>query len=167
MTATAVRTRSLVKTFGRFGSPTWAVDALSLSVPAASIYGLLRRNSAGKTTTIRMLMWLVRPTSGFVEVLGLNLGYERERVAMLRQVGYVPEDKALLGMSTRQLFELNRAFYPETWSDDPARKAVDRLELPLDTTFIKLSLGNKTKAARRCHRPALTVADSRRADHWP
>jgi ABC-2 type transport system ATP-binding protein len=66
---------------------------------------------------------------------------------MLRQVGYVPEDKALVGMTARRLFELNRAFYPDTWSDDLARKAVDRLELPLDTTFIKLSLGNKTKAA--------------------
>jgi ABC-2 type transport system ATP-binding protein len=147
MSATAVRTQSLVKTFGGFGSPTRAVDGLSLTVPDGSIYGLLGRNSAGKTTTIRMLMGLARPTSGTVEVLGLNPGNERERVAMLRQVGYVPEDKALVGMTARRLFELNRAFYPDTWSDDLARKAVDRLELPLDTTFIKLSLGNKTKAA--------------------
>jgi ABC-2 type transport system ATP-binding protein len=147
MTAFAIKTHSLVKTFSSVRSITRAIDGLSLSVPEGSIYGLLGRNSAGKTTTIRMLMGLARPTSGSAEVLGLNPAREPERVAMLRQVGYVPEDKTLLSMTARKLLELNRAFYPQTWSDALARRAVERLELPLDTPFLKLSMGNKTKSA--------------------
>jgi ABC-2 type transport system ATP-binding protein len=147
MTAFALQTHALVKSFGRGRARVDAVNQLSLSVPDGSIYGLLGRNSAGKTTTIRMLMGLARADSGSVEMLGMNPARERERVAMLRQVGYVPEDKTLLSWSARKLFELNRTFYPDTWSDDLARKVVSRLELPLDTTFVKLSMGNKTKSA--------------------
>jgi ABC-2 type transport system ATP-binding protein len=147
MNATAVETHSLTKVFAGIRGATRAVDGLSLSVPEGAIYGLLGRNSAGKTTTIRMLMGLARPTSGSSRIFGLDPMRERERVAMLSQVGYVPEDKTLLGLTARKLFELNRCFYPETWSDDLARKAVDRLELPIDTPFLKLSMGNKTKSA--------------------
>jgi ABC-2 type transport system ATP-binding protein len=147
MTAFALQTHALVKSFAGWKSRTYAVNDLSLSVPDGSIYGLLGRNSAGKTTTIRMLMGLARPDSGSVEVLGLNPARESARVAMLRQVGFVPEDKTLLALTARKLFELNRAFYPDTWSDELARKAASRLELPLDTNFLKLSMGNKTKSA--------------------
>jgi len=147
MNALAIETHSLTKVFSGIRGATRAVDGLSISVPEGSIYGLLGRNSAGKTTTIRMLMGLARPTSGSSRIFGLDPTSERERVAMLRLVGYVPEDKTLLGLTARKLFELNRCFYPETWSDDLARKAVERLELPIDTPFLKLSMGNKTKSA--------------------
>jgi ABC-2 type transport system ATP-binding protein len=146
----AIRTESLVKTYGFGRKATRAVDGLSLNVPEGSIYGLLGRNSSGKTTTIRMAMGLARPTSGSIEVLGLNPWPDPSRVEMLRQVAFVPEDKANIGLTVRKLLALNRSFYPDTWSDDLARKVVDRLELPLDTPFIKLSLGNKTKSALAC-----------------
>jgi ABC-2 type transport system ATP-binding protein len=146
----AIRTENLVKTYGLGRKAIHAVDGLALNVPEGSIYGLLGRNSSGKTTTIRMAMGLARPTSGSIEVLGLNPSRDPERVAMLRQVAFVSEDKASLGLKTRDLLQLNRSFYPDTWSDDLARKVVDRLELPLDTPFIRLSLGNKTKASLAC-----------------
>jgi ABC-2 type transport system ATP-binding protein len=72
MTALAIKTHSLAKTFTSTHSSIRAVDGLSLSVPEGSMYGLLGRNSSGKTTTIRTLMGLARPTSGSAEVLGLN-----------------------------------------------------------------------------------------------
>jgi ABC-type multidrug transport system ATPase subunit len=147
MTAFAIQTRSLVKTYGIGNKKIRAVDGLNLNVPEGSIYGLLGRNSSGKTTTIRLAVGLARPTSGDIRVFGLDPRHDPDRVDMLAQVGYVPEDKALLGLTPRKLLELNRSFYPATWSDALARKVVDRLELPLDTTFLKLSLGNKTKAA--------------------
>ncbi|MGA2218761.1 MAG: ABC transporter ATP-binding protein [Terracidiphilus sp.] len=147
MNTPAIQTHSLTKIFTGIRGATRAVDGLSISVPEGSIYGLLGRNSAGKTTTIRMLMGLARPTSGSSRIFGLDPTRERERVAMMSLVGYVPEDKTLLGLTARTLFELNRCFYPETWSDDLARKAVERLELPIDTPFLKLSMGNKTKSA--------------------
>jgi ABC-2 type transport system ATP-binding protein len=147
MTAFAIHTRSLVKTFGLGRKQIRAVDGLSLNVPEGSVYGLLGRNSAGKTTTIRMAMGLARPTSGTIDVFGLNPTRDPERVRVLRQVGYVPEDKMLASLSPRKLLELNRSFYPDTWSDDMARKVVKRLGLPLDTSYMKLSLGDKTKSA--------------------
>jgi ABC-2 type transport system ATP-binding protein len=147
MTALAIQTHSLVKTFGLGRKQIRAVDGLSLNVPEGSVYGLLGRNSAGKTTTIRMAMGLARPTSGIIDVFGLNPTRDPERVSVLRQVGYVPEDKMLASLSPRKLLELNRSFYPGTWSDDLARKVVKRLELPLDTPYMKLSLGDKTKSA--------------------
>jgi ABC-type multidrug transport system ATPase subunit len=130
MNALAIETHSLTKVFSGIRGATRAVDGLSISVPEGAIYGLLGRNSAGKTTTIRMLMGLARPTSGSSRVFGLDPIRERERVAMLRLVGYVPEDKTLLGLTARQLFELNRCFYPETWSDDLARKPLSASSSP-------------------------------------
>jgi ABC-type multidrug transport system ATPase subunit len=147
MTAFAIQTHSLVKTFGLGRKQIRAVDGLSLNVPEGSVYGLLGRNSAGKTTTIRMAMGLARPISGTIKVFGLNPARDPERVSVLRQVGYVPEDKILVSLSPRKLLELNRSFYPGTWSDDLARKVVKRLELPLDRPYMKLSLGDKTKSA--------------------
>jgi ABC-2 type transport system ATP-binding protein len=159
MTAFAIQTRSLVKTYTVGAEEVHALDGLSLNVPEGSIYGLLGRNSAGKTTTIRMAMGLARPSSGTIEVFGLNPARDPERVTVLEQVGYVPEDKEVAG-TPRALLTLNRAFYPGTWSDDLARKVVDRLELPLDR--LNLSLGNKTKillAAAIAQRSRLLILD--------
>ena len=148
MTTFALQTNSLVKTYGLGRKQIRAVDGLSLNVPEGSIYGLLGRNSAGKTTTIRMAMGLARPTSGSIEVFGLNPAKDPERISVLRQVGYVPEDKALVStLTARKLLQLNRSFYSDTWSDAFARRLCERLELPLDTLYAKLSLGNKTKSA--------------------
>ena len=146
MIDSVIRTENLVKTYSKLQ----AVNGLNLNVPEGSIYGLLGRNSSGKTTTIRMAMGLARPTKGTIRVFGLDPAKDPERVKVLSQVGYVPEDKAILGLTMRRLLSLNRSFYPDTWSDEIARKVVDRLELDLDQPMIKLSLGNKTKASLAC-----------------
>lgn len=143
----AIQAHDLHKTYGLGPRRTHAVRGLSLNVPEGSIYGLLGRNSAGKSTTIRMAMGLAHPSSGNIRVFGLNPARDPERVQVLQQVGYVPEDKQNIGLTTRKLLDFNRAYYPETWSDDLARKVVKRLELPLDTAFLRLSLGNKTKSS--------------------
>jgi ABC-2 type transport system ATP-binding protein len=148
----ALETNDLVKIYHNginpFGQKTNAVDGLTLRVPEGSIYGLLGRNSAGKTSTIRMAMGLARPSSGTIRVFGLDPARDPERVTVLKQVGYVPEEKTLVAsLTVRSMLQLNRAFYPATWSDDLARKLCQRLELPLDLAFIRASLGNKTKTA--------------------
>jgi lantibiotic transport system ATP-binding protein len=69
MGSDAIRTTGLTK---RFGSHT-AVDAIDLAVPTGSVYGFLGPNGSGKTTTIRMLLGLVTPTGGEVELLGRSV----------------------------------------------------------------------------------------------
>lgn len=62
-----IRTRGLTK---RYRGGQLAVDGLDLTVPGGSVFGFLGPNGSGKTTTIRMLMGLIDPTSGTAEVLG-------------------------------------------------------------------------------------------------
>lgn len=66
-----------------------AVDALSFSVNEGDVYGFLGQNGAGKSTTIRMLLTLIQPTSGNIELFGLNL-YEH-RKAILSSIGAIIE----------------------------------------------------------------------------
>ena len=70
-----------------------AVEGLSLEVPEGAVYGLLGENGAGKTTTLQMLLGLLAPDGGRVEVLGLNPA--RRGLEVRRKVGYVPEVPAL------------------------------------------------------------------------
>ena len=62
----AIETRELTRTFGS----TRAVDRIALAVPRGTVYGFLGPNGAGKTTTIRMLLGLLRPTTGAIHVNG-------------------------------------------------------------------------------------------------
>ncbi len=66
-----------------------AVDDLSFSVNEGDIYGFLGQNGAGKSTTIRMLLTLVEPTAGQINIFGLNLKTHRKQI--LRQVGAIIE----------------------------------------------------------------------------
>ena len=77
----------------RFGDKV-AVDDLSLSLEQGAFLGLLGRNGAGKSTTLKMVTGLLRPSGGGIRVLGLEL--EREPIAVKRQIGVMPEDMALL-----------------------------------------------------------------------
>jgi ABC-type multidrug transport system ATPase subunit len=66
-----------------------AVDNLSFTVEAGQVYGFLGQNGAGKSTTIRMLLTLITPTSGEIELFGMNLSKHRKEI--LRQVGAIIE----------------------------------------------------------------------------
>ncbi len=80
-----IEVRNLVKAFGDL----LAVDDLSFTVYEGDVYGFLGQNGAGKSTTIRMLLSLIRPDSGNISLLGKSLLTERH--AILRQVGAVIE----------------------------------------------------------------------------
>jgi ABC-type multidrug transport system ATPase subunit len=57
-----------------------AVDDLSFSVPEGKIYGFLGQNGAGKSTTIRVLLTLIEPTEGDIEIFGMNLKKNRKEI---------------------------------------------------------------------------------------
>ncbi|HUF61814.1 MAG TPA: ATP-binding cassette domain-containing protein [Verrucomicrobiales bacterium] len=73
----------------RFGQHT-AVDDLSLTVPAGSVYGFIGPNGSGKTTTLRMILHIFHPDGGEIEVLG-----ERSTRAANDRIGYLPEERGL------------------------------------------------------------------------
>lgn len=77
----------------RFGDVT-AVDDLTLRLAPGAFLGLLGRNGAGKSTTLKMVTGLLQPTSGAIRVLGLDLA--AEPIAVKRQIGVMPEEMALL-----------------------------------------------------------------------
>ncbi len=77
----------------RFGDKV-AVDDLSLSLEPGTFLGLLGRNGAGKSTTLKMVTGLLTPTTGTIRVLGTDLAMDP--VTVKRQIGVMPEDMALL-----------------------------------------------------------------------
>jgi ABC-2 type transport system ATP-binding protein len=87
--ATAIRTESLTKYYG----PVVALEALDLTVARGEVYGFLGPNGAGKTTTIRILLDLVRATSGRAFVDGLDCRVESVRVRA--RIGYLPAEMPL------------------------------------------------------------------------
>jgi ABC-2 type transport system ATP-binding protein len=82
----AVEAVDLVKDFGE----TRAVDGVSLSVPAGSIYGLLGPNGAGKTTILRILLGIIDPSSGMRRILGCERPLDAAP-----EIGYLPEERGL------------------------------------------------------------------------
>src|SRR5580692_11771102 len=106
-----VSARDLVK---RFRSVS-VLDGLSLAVPEGSVFGLIGPNGAGKTTTIKIMMNILQPTSGHVEILGIDS--RRLSPDDLTKIGYVSENQELPGwMTVKYLMDYLKPFYP-TWDD--------------------------------------------------
>jgi ABC-2 type transport system ATP-binding protein len=94
MDAPAISTHNLTRRFGHFT----AVDGIILSVAPGQFFGFLGPNGAGKSTTIKMLTGLLAPTSGQVQLLGLD--FATHPLELKRQIGVVPEGLALFGRLT-------------------------------------------------------------------
>jgi ABC-2 type transport system ATP-binding protein len=124
-----------------------AVRGLSLQVPVGSIYGFLGRNGAGKTTTIKVLMGMVRPTSGHARVFGLAAEAPATSVDIRRRTGFVSEEKDLIEyMTVEEIVRFTAAFYPR-WRRDLEQRYLRRFELPVDRRVKALSRGMRTKLA--------------------
>lgn len=85
----AIHARDLIKRFGELV----AVDGIDLEIPRGSCTAMLGPNGAGKTTTIRMIQCVLPPTSGTLEVLGINALTDRRDVK--RRIGVVPQEDNL------------------------------------------------------------------------
>jgi len=94
MDVPAIATQALTRRFGDFV----AVQDVNLSVAPGQFFGFLGPNGAGKSTTIKMLTGLLAPSSGSIQLLGLDLA--KNPVEVKRQIGVVPEGMALFGRLT-------------------------------------------------------------------
>lgn len=111
MAEPAIVVRDLVKRFGAFT----AVDGVSFEVQRGEVVGYLGANGSGKTTTMRLLMGLLRPTAGSAMVLGLDVARDAERIRP--RVGYMSQKFALYeDLTVRE----NLAFYGGLYGLPPA-----------------------------------------------
>jgi len=86
MSTSVLSLHNVSKTFGDFK----AVDQINLDIPKGAIYGFLGPNGAGKTTTIRMILDIIKPSSGQISILASDSALNvRDRI------GYLPEEKGL------------------------------------------------------------------------
>jgi ABC-type multidrug transport system ATPase subunit len=96
-----IKVQNISKHFGSLK----AVDDLSFEVQAGQVFGFLGQNGSGKSTTIRMLLSLIHPTSGNIEIFGKRI--EKDREAILEQVGAIIERPDLYPyLSAREHLEL-------------------------------------------------------------
>jgi len=156
----AVRVEGLVINYGSFV----AVDNLSFTVKNGEIYGLLGPNGAGKTSTIKVLVGVLEPRSGKVEIFNTPLSDE---VAVKSQIGYVPEEVVLLdSLTPREFLEFVASI--RRLEAGVANSRIERLtsafELKqyFDTPIAALSMGNKQKVAivaALMHEPRLLILD--------
>ena len=152
----AIKTNDLSKSYGTHE----ALRELNLTVRTGSVFGLIGPNGAGKTTTLRLLLDIIRPSSGSVTVLG-----EEPRAGgadLRRRIGYVPGELRLdgrikAGALLRHLAEISGSVAPGAIGE-----LAERLDLDLSRPVRTLSKGNRQKIGlvqAFMHRPALLVLD--------
>ncbi|MBV8841349.1 MAG: ATP-binding cassette domain-containing protein, partial [Bryobacterales bacterium] len=105
-----IETSHLTKHYGQVE----AIRDVSFQVGASRITGFLGRNGAGKSATIKILLGMVRPTSGTGAVLGHPVAHPRENLLLRKRVAYVGEDKGLYAyMTVGELIRFTRSFYDD------------------------------------------------------
>ncbi len=148
----------------RFGDKL-ALNGISFQIPSGQICGLLGPNGAGKTTLFRLLMGILKATSGVLQVAGLD-AFE-DRVATKRLIGFLPDEPVFYSyLSARELLELSAGMHgldvysAMDWAEALARRL--RLADDLDNYAEDFSRGMKKKLGlmlAMLHGPRLLVLD--------
>ena len=139
-----IRVTNLVKRYG----DVLAVDNIDFSVPSGATVGLLGGNGAGKTTTIAMLLGLLVPTSGAIEVLGHDMA--RDRFAALARMNF---SSPYVSLPQRLSVAENLRVYGHLYNVPDIEARIARLAEELDLTALldrqagQLSAGQKTRVA--------------------
>lgn len=133
---------------------------VDLSVEAGTCLALIGPNGSGKTTTLRLVLGMLKADSGSVETLGMDPLHHT--VPIKQKIGYVSEDQTLPHeLRPIDLFAFYESLYP-TWDQEHALSLADRLELPLHRVMGRMSRGQRRQAALIAaivHRPKLLVLD--------
>jgi ABC-2 type transport system ATP-binding protein len=154
--AEAILTEALSKSYGDVR----ALDELDLEVRTGEIFGFLGPNGAGKTTTIRLLLDIIRPSSGHAEVLGL--APRNQGVELRSRVGYLPGDFIVDGRQTSREFLTFLGNLRGGLPDAATVDLAERLDLDLQAKIGSLSKGNRQKVGlvqAFMHEPELLILD--------
>lgn len=152
----AVRTQSLTKRYGKH----FALDRADFCIPENAFYVLVGPNGAGKTTFFKLLLELIVPTSGSIDVLGIDPRVDGARVRA--HIGYVPESSADLytWMDVKRALAFHRAYFP-AWDHQYAAQLMTRLQLR-EGKLQKLSKGETRRVQlimALAHRPPVLLLD--------
>ncbi len=140
-TTNAIVTERLTKHYG----DRRVVDSLNLRIPQGSVYGLLGRNGAGKSTAIKMIMGMVRPDSGRATLLGEDT--ETLSESTRARIAYLAEGHPLYGwMTIDEAVKFTRSFYPR-WNDTLVDQILDHFELRRKQKFRRLSCGQRAQVS--------------------
>ncbi len=157
VTVPVLRLQGLVKRYGTFT----AVAGIDLEIPPGQVFGLLGPNGCGKSTTLNMVLGLLRPTAGRVEILGRRL--DQHRSAALRHVGGLVEAPSFYPyLSGRENLRLLATL--RNMDHGAVERALTQVQLTdhADRPFGTYSLGMKQRlgvAAALMHNPRLVVLD--------
>jgi ABC-2 type transport system ATP-binding protein len=138
----AIRTERLTKYYGSHR----VVDTLDLRIPSGTVYGFLGRNGAGKSTTIKMLLGMVQPNYGRVELLGHELSTMPP--AVRGRIAYLAEGHPLYGwMTVAEAWKFRRAFHRDRWNQTLLDQILDHFEIPPRKRLRRLSNGQRANVA--------------------
>src|SRR5262245_17832665 len=139
---------------------TEVLRGVTLTVERGKTFAFLGRNAAGKSTTIRLLLGLLKRDDGAIRVLGLDP--EHHPLELRRRVGYLAEDQTMYGwMRVDEIVRVVAPFYPR-WAHDLALKYIRDFELPARTRIKHLSKGQNVRLGlvlALAHRPELVILD--------
>lgn len=155
-TRIAIEINGLTKHFGA----TRALQGVDLTVPCGAVFGLIGPNGAGKTTAMRILLDLIRPTTGAVSVLGMTP--QVGGTELRRRIGYLPGELILEGRATGSALLAHYAQLSGPVPRGRVESLAERLEVDLHRQVRSLSKGNKQKIGliqALMHNPELLVLD--------
>lgn len=140
--------------------PGFAMDHVSFTLPKGCIMGYIGENGAGKSTTIRMIMDMIRPDSGEIRILGeesTQLSREtKEKIGVVLDTCNLPEE-----LNIKQINKIFRSIY-RSWEEDTFYRYVQTFGLPDNKIIKDFSKGMKMKLAigtALSHRPQLLILD--------
>ncbi len=151
-----IRTEGLTKFYGRRRG----LDGLDLQVRQGEVFGFLGPNGAGKTTTIRILLDLIRPTSGQATLLGESPRHGGP--TLRRRVGYLPGDFVVNGAQAARELLTYLGHLRGGVSVERIAALADRFDLDLDLRIGSMSKGNRQKVAvvqAFMHEPEVLILD--------
>ncbi len=140
--------------------PGFELKDLNLTLPAGTIMGLVGENGAGKSTTIKLLLGMIRPDGGSINVLGES--DLRARPQIKEEIGVVMEDVSFPTiMKIDEIGKVMAGIY-RNWDAAEFARMVKVLRIPEDKKFFEMSRGNRMKTGFACalaHHPRLLLLD--------